>query len=182
MKKIYLALLLFLHTTIFANPMFDTYNQNSVGIYIAQSTGHGDLGHLVLPWEWDINPMTMVMLQYSQPIPIFRLPARINFNLIQNFAYKNDDGKSFGAIGVSWDVVLAQYCGWYFGIGIGPYMRDSGDDFVASRLVFGERVFLGKNLNNRTRAELFSQHFSNADFTEINRGFNFIGLALNYSF
>ncbi len=149
---------------------------------MAQSTGHGDLGHLALPWEWKINPMTLIMMQYSQPIQIFRLPSRINFNLVQNFAYGANDGNSFGAIGISWDIVLAQICGWYFGIGAGPYMRDSGDEYVASRLVFGERVFIGKNLSNRIRAELFTQHFSNGDFTKTNHGFNFLGMAINYSF
>ena len=182
MKKICFCAFLLMPGVLCANPMFAEHTQNSIGIYVAQSTGHGDLGHLVFPWEWDINPMTMVMLQYSQPVQIFRLPARINFNVMQNFAYRHDEGKSFGAIGVSWDVVFGQICGWYIGAGIGPYMRDSGDDYVESRLVFAERVFIGKNISENLRAELFSQHFSNGDFTEINRGFNFIGLALNYSF
>ena len=182
MKKICCCAFLLMPGALYANPMFADHTQNSIGIYVAQSTGHGNLGHLVFPWEWDINPMTMVMLQYSQPVQIFRLPARINFNVMQNFAYRHDKGKSFGAIGVSWDVVLGQICGWYFGAGIGPYMRDSGDDYVESRLVFAERVFIGKNISENMRAELFTQHFSNGDFTQINRGFNFIGLALNYSF
>lgn len=182
MKKICIAALIFLPTITVANPMFETDKQNSIGLYLAQSTGHGDLGHLVWPWDWNINPMTFAMFQYSQPTNIFRLPARINFNLMQNFAYDSDKGKSFAAIGVSWDVVLGQFCGWYFGIGIGPYMRDSGDEWVSSRLVFGERVFIGKNLNEHFHAELFTQHFSNGDFTETNYGFNFLGLAINYSF
>lgn len=182
MKKIFVFAFIFLPVTTFANPMFDTHTRNSIGLYLAQSTGHGNLGHLIWPWDWIINPMTFVMLQYSQPIQIFRLPARINLNMIQNVAYKKDEGKSFGAIGISWDIVLAQFCDWYFGIGVGPYMRDSGDEYVASRLVFGERVFIGKNLTNHFHAELFTQHFSNGDFTETNRGFNFIGMAINYSF
>lgn len=37
-------------------------------------------------------------------------------------------------------------------------------------------------LNNRFRTELFTQHFSNGDFTKTNRGFNFLGLEINYSF
>ena len=174
--------LFFIPFTLRANPMFADGTQNSVGIYIAQSTGHGDLGHLVFPWEWDLNPMTTFMFQYSQPITILRLPARINVHALQHFAYRHNDGASFGAFGVSWDVVFASVCGWYLGAGLGPYMRDSGDSYVTSRLVFGERVFVGKNLGNRIRAELFSLHFSNGDFTEMNRGFNFFGLALNYSF
>ena len=162
--------------------MFGPNKGNSIGVYIGQNSGQGDLGHLIFPWDWKISPMTIVMAQYSQPLNILRLPARTNIHLLQNFGYNHDDGTSFGAIGVSWDVVFGQICGWYIGAGIGPYMRDSGDDYVESRLVFAERVFIGKNISENLRAELFSQHFSNGDFTEINRGFNFIGLALNYSF
>lgn len=95
---------------------------------------------------------------------------------------KHNDGASFGAIGVSWDVVFASICGWYFGAGIGPYMRDSGDKYVESRLVFGERVFIGKNIGDRVRAEIFTLHFSNGDFTHLNHGFNFLGIGVNYSF
>ena len=165
-----------------ANPLFTTGTRNSIGIYVGQSTGHGDLGHLGLPWEWDFGPMTIAMLQYSQPIQFLRLPGRVNIHLLQNMAYQHNDGASFGAVGVSWDIILASICGWYFGAGIGPYMRDSGDKYVESRLVFGERLFVGKNITHHMRAEIFTQHFSNGDFTNINRGFNFLGVGVNYSF
>ena len=61
-------------------------------------------------------------------------------------------------------------------------MRDSGDKYVSSRLVFGERVFVGKRISDNLATELFTLHFSNGDFTEPNRGFNFVGIAINYSF
>ena len=86
------------------------------------------------------------------------------------------------AVGISWDVAVINWNGFYLGVGIGPYMRDSRDRYVESRLVFGEKFFIGKNLTDRWRAEFFTLHFSNADFTEINRGFNYTGLAINYSF
>lgn len=162
--------------------MFAPNTRNSIGIFAAQSTGHGDLGHLVWPWDWGFNPMTVAMIQYSQPTQILRLPARVNVHALQNFAYHHDNGASFGAIGISWDIVFASICGWYIGAGMGPYMRDSGDKYVESRLVFGERVFIGKNIGNRMQAEVFTLHFSNGDFTEMNRGFNFLGIGVNYSF
>lgn len=164
------------------NPMFAPDTRNSVGIYAAQGTGPGRLMKLINPFLWDIDSMTMLIAQYSQPVSIFRLPARINLNLVQNFAYGDAHGLSFSAVGVSWDVALAQWRGFYLGLGIGPYMRDSRDQYVDSRLVFGERVFIGKNIGTRFRAELFTQHFSNGNFTEINRGFNFAGIGLHYSF
>ncbi len=181
MKKFMLVFLIFPVNAI-ANPMFAKDTRNTVGLYIGQSTAQGDLGHLLFPWDWDISPTTIAMIQYSQPVNILRLPGRINVSMLQNFAYDSDDGASFGAVGISWDVVLGSYCGWYLGAGIGPFMRDSGDKYVESRLVFGERVFIGKNINDRWQAELFTLHFSNGDFTELNRGFNFVGLGFNYSF
>lgn len=182
MKKITWLFVLLVSGTVNANPMFAPDTRNSVGIYVAQSTGHGDLAHLVVPSEWDVGPMTMVGVQYSQPVTFFRLPSRINLNLVQNFSYKSASGASFAAVGVSIDVALWSWCGWYAGLGVGPYMRDSGDRWVESRLVFGERAFVGKNITNTINAEIFTQHFSNGDFTDVNHGFNFVGLALNVSF
>lgn len=183
MKNILLIAFILIPTiTVAGNPMFEHHDKNSISIYIAQSTGHGDLGHLFFPWEWEINPMTMIMAQYSQPISLFRLPGRVNLTLLQNFSYNSERGKSFAALGISWDVLLFSKCGWYVGVGIGPYMRDSGDDYVESRLVFGEKVFVGKNINSVTRLEFFTQHFSNGDFTDVNHGFNFIGMGINHSF
>lgn len=182
MKKACLCFAILFSTNTHANPMFADNNWNSVGILVAQSTGHGDLGHLLWPWDWKIGPSTMLMLQYSQPTQILRLPARVNIHVLQNIAYNSADDTSFGAVGIAWDVVVFQKCGWYAGVGIGPYMRDSGDRYVESRLVFGERAFVGKNITDTVRAELFTIHFSNGDFTELNRGFNFLGLGINYSF
>ena len=182
MKHVLMFCLIISPLTTYANPMFAPNTRNSIGIFVAQSTGHGDLGHLVWPWDWGFNPMTAAMIQYSQPTQILRLPARVNVHALQNFAYRHDNGASFGAIGISWDIVFASICGWYIGAGMGPYMRDSGDKYVESRLVFGERVFIGKNIGNRMQAEVFTLHFSNGDFTEMNRGFNFLGIGVNYSF
>ncbi len=182
MKKIVLTLLVTMPWHAIANPMFAHHTENSIGIFVAQSTGQGDLGHLIGPWDWRITPMTMIMVQYSQPISLFRLPSRINLIGLQNFAYNSADGASFGAAGIAIDVALFDWCGWYAGVGLGPYMRDSGDRFVESKLVFGERVFIGKNIGKRVRAEFFTQHFSNGNFTDINHGFNFVGLAVHWCF
>lgn len=185
MKKIWIFIILTMPNSLLANytnPMFENHKINSISIQIAQSTGHGDLGHLIMPWEWDFSPMTMVAIQYSQPTRFLRLPSRVNIQLLQNFAYRSNDGASFGALGISWDIAFFNWRGWYIGAGLGPYMRDSADEYVESRLVFGEKVFVGKHIAENLNAELFTLHFSNGDFTEINHGFNFIGLSLNYSF
>ena len=184
MKKSFLFLyaLLYAQAAFANNPMFANNTQNSITLYTGQGTGSGSLFKLVDPFMWDFEPMTMLMLQYSQPSELFRLPSRINLSFVQNFGYHHDHGLSFMAIGISWDVAIINWKGFYLGGGIGPYMRDSRDRYVESRLVFGEKFFIGKNITDHWRTEFFTLHFSNGDFTEINHGFNYTGLAINYSF
>ncbi len=185
MKKLFGYLCLFLWTApacAIHNPMFGDGAQNAISLYAAQGTGGGSLIKLIDAVRWDISPMTLVMAQYSQPMEIMRLPARMNVNVVQNTAYESNHGLSFFGVGVSWDVVVFHWHGLYVGGGIGPYMRDSHDRYVSSRLVFGEKVFIGARINDCWAAELFTLHFSNGDFTEINHGFNYIGLGMNYSF
>ena len=155
---------------------------NSITVYSAQSTGSGSLLKLVQPGIWDFNPQTFIMAQYSQPIQFFRLDSRLNLNIGQNFAYNSSHGLNFLGIGISVDTALIQYDGWYAGIGIGPFMRDSMDRWVESRLVFGEKVFIGKNIDENWVFEIFTIHFSNGNFTPRNEGFNFAGLGIGYKF
>jgi len=155
---------------------------NSITLYAAQGTGSGSLLKLVQPGIWDFGPQTFLMAQYSQPMQFFRLDSRLNLNVIQNFSYESDRGLNFFGMGISIDTALLQYKDWYMGIGIGPYMRDNMDRWVESRLVFGEKVFIGKNINNNWHIELFTIHFSNGNFTPMNEGFNFAGIGGGYKF
>ncbi|MDR0726446.1 MAG: acyloxyacyl hydrolase [Rickettsiales bacterium] len=164
------------------SPFFGKGHENSIAIYAAQGTGGGTMFKLIQPVLWDFEPMTALMVQYSQPLKIFRLPARQSLHFVQNLSYESDRGLSFFAAGISWDVALLNWNGFYFGTGLGPYMRDSRDRRVESRLVFGEKVFIGKNINDRWRAEIFTLHFSNGNFTSVNDGFNYAGLAISCSF
>ena len=155
---------------------------NSFTFYAAQGVGSGSLLKLIQPGLWDFDPQTFTMLQYSQPIKFFRLDSRLNLNMVQNFAYKSSQGLNFWGMGISVDTALLQYNDWYMGIGIGPYMRDHMDRWVESRLVFGEKVFIGKNIDEDWHVELFTIHFSNGNFTPANEGFNFAGLSIGYKF
>ena len=58
------------------NPMFGDNHKNSVSVHLGQGTGPGSLFKLVNPGQWDFMPQTMIMAQYSQPMTLFRLPAR----------------------------------------------------------------------------------------------------------
>lgn len=155
---------------------------NSITIYGAQSTGSGTLLKLVQPGLWDVSPQTFVMFQYSQPMKFFRLDSRLNLNIGQNIAYNSSKGLEFTGIGISIDTALLQYDNWYMGIGIGPFMRGTMDYWVESRLVFEEKFFIGKNINEKWNFEIFTLHFSNGNFTNKNEGFNFFGVGFGYKF
>ena len=188
MKKLFFAFLVstlaFTARADSKNILFETDTDNAISIYVAQGTGPGSLLKLIYPGKWDFSPMTLLMVEYSQPMTIFRMPARMNVGLVQNMAYHSNGGRglSFFAGGISWDITLLWWRGFYLGAGVGPYMRDSYDEYVSSRLVFGERFFIGKNIADNFHMELFTMHFSNGDFTPVNRGFNYAGLMARYSF
>lgn len=185
MKKVFILIFVVMFcmpTYAGNNVLFGDGDENSLSLYLATGTGSGSLLHLVYPGEWEIVPMTSIMLEYSQPMTIFRMPARMNLNIIQNIAYNSADGLSFFGGGISWDVAPLYWRGIYIGVGFGPYYRNNYDRWVSSRLVFGEKFFIGTHVSENMRVELFTLHFSNGDFTETNLGFNFAGLSIGYSF
>ena len=184
MKKILTALCIFGLTSpaIAESNVFFGEKINSFSLYATQSTDSGSLLKLVQPGIWDFAPQNFVLLQYSQPIKFFRLDSKLNLDIGQNFAYGSSRGLSFTGIGISVDTALLQYHGWYFGIGIGPFMRNDRDRWVESRLVFGEKVFIGKAINDSWNMELYTIHFSNGNFTPANEGFNFAGIGVRYNF
>ena len=164
------------------NVMFGKNTENSLSVYLSNGTDCGSLFKLVNPTDWDIAPMNLIMLGYSQPMTLLRLPGRVNVNLIQNIAYGSAHDLSFFGIGISWDIAFLRWHGFYIGAGLGPYMRDTRDRWVSSRLFFGERFFIGKNITENWRVEFMTTHFSNGDLTETNYGFNFTGISVNYTF
>ena len=183
MRKLVAVILATLSTGAFAESnVFFGEKMNSITLYAQQSVGSGTLLKLVQPGIWDFCPQTFIMAQYSQPIQFFRLDSRLNLNVGSNFAYKSSDGLGFLGIGISVDSALLQYKGWYIGIGIGPFMRDSRDRWVESRLVFQEKFFIGKNISDNWHAEIFTIHYSNGNFTTRNEGFNFAGMSIGYRF
>lgn len=185
MKKIYITFL----PIIFSVPayceqniMFGNDSKNSVSVYLSNGTNSGSLLKLLDPFDWEFVPMNMIMATYSQPLTLLRLPGRVNVNIMQNTAYDSARGLSFFGIGLSWDIAFLNWRGFYVGAGIGPYYRDNYDRWVSSRLVFGEKFFIGKKITENWRTEFSTIHFSNGDLTNTNYGFNFAGFSVNYSF
>ena len=165
-----------------ANPMFGNRHENAITLLFAQGTGSGSMLKLIDPADWEFAPMTLVMGTYSQPMTIFKIPARMNATIMQNTAYHSAHGLSFFGVGLSWDVSAFDWHGWYIGGGLGLYYRNNYDRWVSSRLVCGVKFFIGKNVTDNLRMEMFTLHFSNGDLTDTNRGFNFWGLSVGYSF
>ena len=167
----------------FGNAFFDKGCQDAVALYIGQSIGILSMPEVFTPHKWEFERMTMVGFQYSQPGTFFRLPMRQNLNIVNNIDYsRNPSGKSFVMAGISWDAAIVDWRGFYFGLGIGPYYRDLKDSRVGSRMMFGEKIFMGYKIEKNTALEFFFQHFSNGDFAEPNLGFNYIGLAGVFNF
>ncbi len=165
-----------------AGPFFTEKSQDSIKIYIGQSIGTLSMHEIFAPGLWDFERMTFASVEYSQPGTFFRLPMRQTFSLSHNFDYADSSHKSFSMIGVSWDAALLTWNNLYFGMGIGPYYRDARDSRVASRLVFGEKMFFGYRWSEKIATELSYNHFSNGDFAAPNLGFNFLGIATIINF
>ncbi|EMZ39966.1 hypothetical protein C826_00792 [Helicobacter bilis WiWa] len=91
--------------------------------------------------------------------------------------------------GVSQDIVLSiPRTNLYAGVGIGIYIRTLLDSRMNSAFTFGEKVFIGYNYTVANKGgggiscEIFVKHYSNGDLTPLNKGFNFFGASVGYSF
>lgn len=124
-------------------------------------------------------------IHYSQPNHFFRLAGRLSAELEIFF-----DTKDFSEIifGISQDIVLPLFMdNFYFGVGLGIYIRSQVDSYIGSAFNFGEKVFLGyrfKKVHNDFDIELeaFVKHYSNGSLRLPNIGFNFFGFGIAFLF
>lgn len=144
------------------NPMFGDYH-SQIGVYGGYAVGGTAPEHF--------NGYGLV--QYSQPMSIFRLPGRRNIHA----GYVNSRSDPWYMAGGSLDVALLSTNRTWFGIGIGANYRNTDTAGMNSRLIFGERVFIGYRMTDNFNLEIYAQHYSNGDLSEKNKGYNFIGLA-----
>jgi len=169
-----------------ANPFFGN-TKNQIGLYVGQGTGGTHLLNLIWPLKWEYEPFNFFMLEYSRPFEFFTLHGRQNIHLGTTLGWGRHDGedwRNYGwpMIGLSWDVAVVNWRGFYLGSGIGPFYKSGMDARMDSRFMFGIKVFAGYRLSDRFSAEVFTQHFSNGDLTPINRSYNFAGLGLLANF
>ncbi|MCL1785790.1 MAG: acyloxyacyl hydrolase [Alphaproteobacteria bacterium] len=137
-----------------------------------------------------------LMFTYSQPNSFFRLPGRRGLHVLRitgdtkgakdmsmRREYNVQTGSRIAqwAVGLSQEVVFWSPGNFYFGAGIGPFVKEQKNDFLGSEWMAGERVFVGYSFG-QFHAELAAQHFSDGHLNQLNNGMNSVGIAVGMSF
>ena len=164
------------------NPFMGTYqNQFAFGIGQGFDTG------ILLPPPVRPVPFYIGTIQYSQPTTFFRIPARRSLNLSmtvgldEKYDWKWQD-YSVPIAYVTEDIALFRYNALYAGIGAGAGLQAHENSRIGSKLVFQFKVTFGYNFNKKWAAELFIQHFSNANTADENNSYAFYGLGFTYNY
>lgn len=167
-----------------SNPFFGD-NKNQIGITYGRSTGPGGslLSSLTftLGQENHAEDFNYFMLQYSQPTTFFRLPARLNGTVGITFG-NVPDAPSQGIAGISEDVAILHWRGFYYGYGLGGAIQGRVTKRENSQFVFSAKSFLGYRITDAWSVEIVGIHYSNAGLNSPNRGYNFIGLTGLFAF
>ncbi|MDR2770324.1 MAG: acyloxyacyl hydrolase [Rickettsiales bacterium] len=167
---------------IAGDPIFGG-DQNQISLTWGRSTGGGPLSQLIIP-NWRFEGFEYFELSYGQPSEFFRLPARLNVHAgyLADHRDRPVREKSHLLAGISWDAVLLRYCGFYFGMGIGAFIKEFADEQQDSQFNFGEKAFIGYRFDGGYNAEFSTRHFSNGDLTPGNGSYNFAGITFAVSF
>lgn len=117
------------------------------------------------------------MLSYSQPSTFFKVRSRKSLEII-------------GLIGLSeYEQIIAGgmqeiFIGkkWlYITLGLGAYIKTKRTNRIASAFTFGQKFAIGTSIK-KINIEICYRHFSNGSIEKPNRGHDFIGANLYYSF
>lgn len=147
-------------------------NENQISLSIGASTRSDT-----------IEDLYAFNFQYSQPNSFFNLPGRLNAELGGFFSGDSElEQYNLGIAGLSQDILHSFGDQFYVGVGLGGYIKSESTNRVSSKFTFGEKVFLGYNLNENSNVEVFVRHYSNGTITEFNSGQNFAGLSLTYNY
>jgi len=168
------------------NPLFgDTKNQFFLNI------GQGIAGTWMLELPKNPVPFNMFHFQYSQPIKFFRLPARLSLNIKQTIGYGESecqygiwDWRDFttSILFLSTDYLLIWTNKWYLGNGIGTGIQMRENDRIGTKFLLGLKLFMGYNITESWRMEVFFNHLSNGSTAPQNYSYNFYGLGFGYNF
>lgn len=164
-----------------SNPFMGTYQQQ-----IAFGIGHGFDTGILLPPPVRPVPYYIATIQYSQPTTFFRVPARRSINLSGAIGTDSKYGwdwqdYSVPIIYITEDIALFRFERIYAGMGAGVGLQGKQNPRIGSKLLFEFKVTFGYNFNDQWAAELFIQHFSNANTAE-NNSYAFYGLGFTYNY
>ena len=178
MKKIIFAVFAFLAIGARAeNNVLLGENRNQIGVSFGSKFDVHD-GPFAKP--------PAAMIQYSQPLRVFRMDSRINAQLVGKFGEDTTGALTSPAYliyAVQFDIAPISIGRFYAGAGIGAGQRTWGrkEDGI-SKFLFGQKAFAGYKITETMAAEFFIQHYSNGGLTAANHGFDFGGLTLLWSF
>lgn len=164
------------------NPFMGTY-QNQIAFGIGQGFDTG----ILLPPPVKPVPFYIGTFQYSQPTTFFRVPARRSVNISETLGLGEKNGwkwqdYTIPMIYFTEEVALFRYKRLYGGMGAGVGLQAKQNERLGAKLLFQFKVTFGYNINKKWAAELFIQHFSNANTAEENNSYAFYGLGLTYNF
>lgn len=164
------------------NPFMGTY-QNQIAFGIGQGFDTG----ILLPPPVRPVPFYIGTFQYSQPTTFFRVPARRSINISETLGLGEKNGwkwqdYTIPMIYFTEEVALFRYNRLYGGMGAGVGLQAKQNERLGAKLLFQFKVTFGYNINKEWAAELFIQHFSNANTADENNSYAFYGLGLTYNF
>ena len=169
------------------NPFFGDAN-NQVFLYFGAGVNDG-LGFpapiIPAPNKW--VPFGMINIDYAQPNTFFRLPGRLNISYLQTEGWGTGYGWNWrdlqtSIVTLSQDIALFWGHGFYGGIGAGAGFQRFENYRVSSKLLFQFKTFIGYEITDRWRAEIFTHHLSNGSTTAVNYSYNFYGIGFGYNF
>lgn len=154
---------------------------------IAFGLGQGFDTGILLPPPVRPVPFYIATIQYSQPTTFFRIPARRSLNisgtigLYEKYGWEWQD-YSIPMIYATEDIALFRYKRVYAGMGAGAGLQAKENERLGAKLIFEFKVTFGYNFNEQWAAELFIQHFSNANTADENNSYAFYGLGFTYNY
>ena len=164
------------------NPFMGTYQQQ-----VAFSIGQGFDTGILLPPPVRPVPFYIGTIKYSQPTTFFRIPARRSLNVSMTLGLDEKYGwewqdYTIPMIYFTEDIALFRYERLYAGLGAGVGLQAQENKRLGGKLIFEFKVTFGYNFNDKWAAELFIQHFSNANTAEENNSYAFYGLGFTYNY
>ena len=184
MRKIFFFFFLFLCSAAnAAHPIFGDY-QNSFRAEGFRTTDFWSdgAGHLMLTYS---QPSTWWRLEGRRNVHIMRFVGRTRgahpMYLREQLGVSTGNSIAQWAIGYSHDIIFWQPRNFFFGAGIGGFVKEQKNDFGGSRWMWGERIFIGYRAG-RMHFEFALTHYSNGRMHKFNHGVNSFGFGIGWAF